>query len=126
MTPVSTPPELGALALMRLQARTLYRLDSQDRLLAEADLTAQPGEVVAAPRLVVGRTREGNLWHFRHDLGAPLRAELEALLEREPPLIPPGDPPRCAEGVRALLGGGTEWRGPAYLLPGDSDPGASW
>lgn len=108
---------------MRAQAHTLYRLDDQGRLLAEADLTAQPGEVIPAPRLFVGRTREGNLWHYRHNLGAALRNELETLLRREPPLTSPGEPPRCAARARALLECEAEWRGPAYLLPADGDPG---
>lgn len=111
------------LNLMRAQVRTLYHLDRQGQLLAEADRTAAPGAVVPAPRLFVGRTREGNLWHFRHDVSPSLQASLEALLRREPPLPAPSEPPRCAAGVGALLGGEAEWRGPAYLLPGDRDPG---
>ena len=112
-------PVPSDLDLMRLQAATLYRLDERGRILAVNEVTRPP-----APRLFLGRTRQGNVWHLRHDLSPELAGELSELLAAEPtapdlPAEPPGLP-----ALRAALAGHAplerEWRGPAYLLPPDA------
>jgi RimJ/RimL family protein N-acetyltransferase len=106
----------GELALMVRQAATLFRLDGAGRLLA----VNEPGEPTA-PRLFIGRTIEGTLWHCRHDLPAPLVAEIDALLAAEPPPVDLRDPLRCERRLRALLAAhapiASVWSGPAWWCP---------
>ena len=118
----------GDLALMRLQAATLYRLDGRGRMLAVNEAERPP-----APRVFLGRTREGNVWRLRHDLPPRLAGRLSDLLAAEPtaddlPAAGTTDDrpaePRCLAALRAALALTApverEWCGPAYLIP----PGA--
>lgn len=106
---------------MRQQARTLYEQDQWGRLYRIPDLTAPESDWEPAPRFFMGRTVAGNLWHFRHDLPAALVNELDDLCRREAPLG--AGEPQVAPAIRALLGGGEEWRGPAYLIPPQRETG---
>lgn len=106
---------------MRQQARTLYEQDQWGRLHRIPDLTAPENEWEGAPRLFMGRTVEGNVWHFRHDLSVALVNELDALCRREPPLS--AGESQLAPAIRALLGNSEEWRGPAYLIPPQRETG---
>lgn len=107
---------------MRVQARTLYEVDEQQRLRRVPDLTAPQTEWEQAPRFFLGRTPAGNIWHVRHDLPSDLMNKLDALGRTETPLQA-GSEPGLAAQVRALLGGGEEWRGPVYLLPAQAGIG---
>lgn len=85
------PTDLG---LMNIHLRTLFTHDSGSRLLFvnEPDGTRSP-----APRLFLGRTREGNVWGFHADLPKSLMEELNALCADEPPVsIEFNEPPRHA------------------------------
>jgi GNAT acetyltransferase len=117
------------LDLMRRQAATLYLLDDRRRMVAVNEATRP-----AAPRVFLGRTGEGNVWHLRHDLPPGLAGQLADLLATEPTaddLLGLGTAehrplePRCLPALRAALAPvgpvEREWRGPAYLIP----PGAS-
>jgi hypothetical protein len=107
--------------LMQVHVSALYRHDDRDRLLA----VNEPGEPrpddPPPPRLYVGRTREGLIWRFRHDLPASLVAELEPLLAAEPVAAVLSQPPRCLAALQATLARDTPltgtWSGPAWHLP---------
>jgi hypothetical protein len=107
--------------LMQIHVRALYRLDDRERLLA----VNEPGEPrpddPPPPRLYLGRTREGLIWRFRHDLPESLVAELEPLLAVEPVVADLSQPPRCLAALRATLvrhGPLTGiWSGPAWHFP---------
>lgn len=107
---------------MQRQARTLYRIDRAGRLRLIPDLTAAESEWEPAPRFFLGRTAQGNVWHFRHDLPRQVTVELDALCRSELPLQV-GQEPGIARQIREVLGAGEEYRGPAYLLPWQTDTG---
>lgn len=113
---------MDALTLMQVQARTLYQIDPAGDLHLIPDLTAPASEWEAAPRFFMGRTAQGNVWHFRHDLSAELKSKLDALCRSEPP-FQEGQEPGIAPQVREVLGGGADWHGPAYLLPPQAETG---
>lgn len=66
--------------LMVIHIQALFTHDAQSRLL----FVNEPGGGRPAPRLFLGRTREGNVWRFRADLPEALIEELEALCVDEP------------------------------------------
>lgn len=61
--------------LMAAHALALFTHDDGARLLT----VNEPSGGAPAPRLFLGRTRQGNLWRFRSDLPDVLVRELEAL-----------------------------------------------
>lgn len=65
-------------ALMEMHIQALYVHDEQTRLIAVNDW--QRG---SAPRFFLGRTSQGNVWRFRHDLPQAVCDELSALCEAE-------------------------------------------
>jgi RimJ/RimL family protein N-acetyltransferase len=109
--------------LMQIHVSALYRHDERNRLLAVNEPGhPQPGDPLP-PRLYVGRTRESLVWKFRHDLPAPLVAELEAKLAAEPVAADLSEPLRCLEALQAALARdapltGT-WSGPAWHFPAE-------
>ncbi|WP_019586959.1 GNAT family N-acetyltransferase [Deinococcus apachensis] len=111
--------------LMELQTSALFVSDRDGRLRFIREPGYEENELDPAPRLFMGRTPEGNVWRFRHDLPADLVRELEDLCRAEPVL--PGfttaaDEPRNAASIRDVLAAHTpitaEERGPAYRVPG--------
>ena len=117
---MTTPPL--SIELMRLHIRTLFRFDDEGRLLSTNETPP-----FAAPRLFLGRTREGNSWHLRHDLPAGQAAELSAMLEDEPPLGELGAEPLCLARAIVILARDLPvtaiHRGPAFVF--QSAPEAS-
>ncbi|WP_235610457.1 GNAT family N-acetyltransferase [Deinococcus aerius] len=110
--------------LMELQTSALFVSDSAGRLRFIREPGYEENELDPAPRFFMGRTPEGNVWRFRHDLTADLVRELEDLCGAEPVL--PGytaaaDEPRKAEAIREVLTSHApitaEERGPAYQIP---------
>jgi ribosomal protein S18 acetylase RimI-like enzyme len=92
---------LTDLELMNIHLRTLFTHDTGSRLLFvnEPDGTRSP-----APRIFLGRTREGNVWGVHADLQKNLIEELNALCADEPPInIEFNEPPRHAERYVRLL-----------------------
>ncbi|HEX6292901.1 MAG TPA: GNAT family N-acetyltransferase [Herpetosiphonaceae bacterium] len=69
----------------------------------------------------MGRTLEGNIWRFRHDLPVDLVRELEQLCRSEPVAANLTDPPQHAVAIRAALHAHApithEECGPAYWIP---------
>lgn len=64
---------------MRLHVEALFTRDDAGRLL----VVNEPSGAVA-PRFFLGRTANGNLWWFRHDVDAALLNDLRALCESQP------------------------------------------
>ena len=109
--------------LMQIHVSALYRHDDRNRLLAVNEPGHPRPDDPLPPRLYIGRTREGLIWRFRHDLPDSLIAELEAMLGGEPVGVDLSQPPRCLEALQATLARdapltGT-WSGPAWHFPGE-------
>lgn len=100
---------------MRLQVSNLFQLDASGRLVSTNETPP-----FAAPRLFLGRTHQGNVWHLRHDLPAGQVARLESLLENEPPLGEPDNEPGCLGPAIAILAHDQPvtsiHRGPAFVF----------
>lgn len=84
---------------MAIHIQALFTHDAHSRLL----FVNEPGGGPPAPRLFLGRTREGNLWRFRADLPETLIEELEALCADEPVGEEFHRPPRHSEAYVRLL-----------------------
>jgi len=69
----------------------------------------------------MGRTHDGNVWLFRHDIPDDLAHQLEVLCRSEPSAKDLMRPPHVASAIRAALQRHSpiirEYRGPAYLIP---------
>ena len=106
---------------MRLHLQTLFRFDSAGRLVSTNETPP-----FAAPRLFLGRTREGNSWHLRHDLPTGQAAELTAMLDDEPPLGELGAEPLCLAQAIVILARDVPvtaiHRGPAFVFESAPEP----
>jgi hypothetical protein len=103
--------------LIDRQLEVLFARDTAGRLVSTRDSAPKP-----APRVFLGRSRDGNAWALRHDVDLAIADPIERLLAAEAPLAEPmaDDTPACRVQVIELLGGlTTEHRGPAYVLPRD-------
>ncbi|MBA3946338.1 MAG: GNAT family N-acetyltransferase [Herpetosiphonaceae bacterium] len=104
------------LQLLELQADALFTHDATGRI----RWINEPGER-PAPRFFFGRTKEGNLWRFRHDVPLEVVRRLETLAAAEPVTDD-----LCAEPVHLAAYqtalqehaeiAGQSW-GPAYYFP---------
>jgi hypothetical protein len=69
----------------------------------------------------MGRTLNGNVWHFRHDLPDELVRKLEVICRSEPIAVNLTHQPHTAMQIHAALDArgplAAEERGPAYLIP---------
>ena len=109
--------------LMQIHVSALYRHDERNRLLTVNEPGDPRPDDPLPPRLYLGRTREGLIWRFRHDLPESLVAELEAMLAAEPVTADLSQPPQCLAALQARLAldgplTGT-WSGPAWHFPDD-------
>ena len=108
------------LQLMHTQIPTLYICDNDGRLRYIGEPGYAESELEPAPRFFMGRTSEGNLWAFRHDLPGSLVQALEPLCRAEPPINKWGSLPQNYEAIRSVLEAHQptlkEERGPAYWL----------
>jgi RimJ/RimL family protein N-acetyltransferase len=102
--------------MMRIHVATLFDYDADGRL----KFVREPGDPYVPPRLFMGRTLQGNVWHFRFDLPDDLTRELEFLCRSEPVASDFAHPPSVTAAIRAKLLGHApiirEERGPAYLI----------
>jgi hypothetical protein len=109
------------LQLMEIQIPTLFVCDADGRLRYIYEPGYEEAELDPAPRFFMGRTRQGNVWRFRHDLPDALVRDLEALCRTEPVAVHPADPPHNAAAIRAALHAHAPLtqieRGPAYWIP---------
>ena len=107
--------------LMQIQVSALFRHDDRNRLLAVNEPGDPRPDDPPPPRLFLGRTRDGQIWRFRHDLPEPLVAELEAILATEPVGTDLSRPPRCLGALQAALARDEPltgiWSGPAWRFP---------
>jgi len=103
-------------SLMAIQVATLFRHDERARIVA----TNEPNPS-RAPRLFVGRTRDGLVWRCRDDVPDDLAAEIGRLLAREPLDADLDSPPVWLDVLVRLLEWhapvGRIWLGPAYYAP---------
>jgi RimJ/RimL family protein N-acetyltransferase len=102
-------------SLIEVQLDVLLARDAHGRLTTTRDPERRP-----APRLFLGRSRDGNVWSVRADVDRATKAELDLLCSAEPTLAAPSAvrEPACRERAHALLAPVEgEWRGPAYVLP---------
>jgi RimJ/RimL family protein N-acetyltransferase len=110
--------------LMELHLHTLYRCDADGRLRCVNEVGEPP-----APRFYLGRTHQGNLWRFRHDLPAATAAQLDRLCRAEPPTADLARPPQHEAAIRAVLHDHApltgEYRGPAYWIAEETPPPAN-
>lgn len=106
---------MSDLELMRMHVHGLFTHDARGRMVPVNEPGGAP-----APRFFLGRTAEGSVWRFRHDVDDDLARELERLCRAEPA----GDDfrlsPGAAETYAALLAPVQRtWAGPAYHVPRD-------
>jgi hypothetical protein len=102
-------------SLIETQLDVLLARDAQGRLVATRDPAARP-----APRLFLGRSRDGNVWALRRDVDAATRDSIHRACSAEPRLAAPRADaiPACrARALELLAPVETEYRGPAYVLP---------
>ena len=111
-------PRLNDLELMELRMAALFTNDAEGHIVMNNEPEPDPDP---APRLFVGRTREGVVWRLRHDLPAAVVDELERLLAKEPPLTDPRPPPASlaalCEALSAHAPAGEIGQGPAWRFP---------
>jgi hypothetical protein len=74
-----------------------------------------------APRFFVGRTSEGTMRRFRHDIGPDIREELEVALQSDVIRKPTFDLPIDPSPYKTILDGSgavrSVWVGPAFYFP---------
>jgi RimJ/RimL family protein N-acetyltransferase len=112
---------------LEFQIPTLYVCNARGDLKFIREPGYDESELDPAPRFFMGRSKEGNLWRFRHDLPEALRLELDALCRLEPTVTNLEVEPTQAQQIRAVLEAHApikeEDRGPAFWLPeSSSDP----
>jgi hypothetical protein len=109
------------LQLINMQVAALFVCDTDGRLRYIGEPGYEESELDPAPRFWMGRTLEGNLWRFRHDLPADLVRELEQVCRSEPLAANLAEPPLTATTIRSALRAHApivyEERGPAYWIP---------
>jgi len=120
----SAPPAANGdrpadLELMRLHVEALFTHD------ANGDLTrVNEPSGAAAPRFFVGRTGDGILLRFRHDVATNVRHELEALTRDDASLIRSAEPlPNVSRYVEILARSAPverTWSGPTFTFPDPS------
>jgi RimJ/RimL family protein N-acetyltransferase len=101
---------------MELKANALFTHDAAGRIVASNE---PEGE--RAPRLFLGRTRNGNVWRFRDDLAAADVTELERLCRSEPPLREPRQRAAMYDAFCQVLSTRAPvdyvWEGPCWHFP---------
>jgi hypothetical protein len=106
---------------MDIQIPTLFVCNADGRLRYIREPGYEEAELDPAPRFFMGRTLQGNVWRFRHDLPDALIQDLEQLCRTEPMAGNLADPPHNAAAIRAALHAyepvTQEERGPAYWIP---------
>lgn len=107
-------PNSSAIDLMSVHRTTLFRQDTNNRLGA----VNEPG-FPDPPRFWMGRTVQGNQWHFHYALPPETVAAVEVLCQAEPVAQNLRQPPQHVDTIKITLGHDTpirsDYRGPAYL-----------
>jgi RimJ/RimL family protein N-acetyltransferase len=101
---------------MRLHVEALFTHDAEGQLVRVNEPAGTP-----APRFFLGRTAEGAVWRFRHDVDRDLRRDLEAAIEgdvvREHVLDSPISPSRYEDILARFAPVQRTWTGPAFSFP---------
>jgi RimJ/RimL family protein N-acetyltransferase len=101
---------------MRLHIEALFTHDAEGNL----DRVNEP-QGAPAPRLFIGRTVDGVVRRFRHDIGPDLRRELDTALHEDHlerhTLDSRLDPARYAAILGRVAPVQRTWEGPAFLFP---------
>lgn len=104
--------------LMRLHIEALFTHDAAGNLDRVNEPNGPP-----APRLFVGRTVEGVVRRFRHDIGPDVRRELDAALHDDHLERHTLDTPMDSSRYQTILGRLAPvqriWEGPAFVFPDD-------
>jgi mycothiol synthase len=74
----------SALDWLELQFETLHVSNDLRRLRLIREVGYDESELDTAPRFAMGRTEQGNIWRFRHDLPTDLMLELDGLCRAQP------------------------------------------
>jgi hypothetical protein len=102
--------------LMLLHVETLFTHDAAGDLVRVNEPDGAP-----APRFFLGRTADGAVRHFRHDVDRDLRRELDAASEDDAPrdrvVDSPIDPARYEEILARRAPVQKTWVGPAFCIP---------
>jgi RimJ/RimL family protein N-acetyltransferase len=110
------PPPISDRELMRAHIEALFTHDAAGDLVRVNELDGAP-----APRFFLGRTVEGLVRRFRHDIDDELRRELETASEdvvvRERVLDSPPDPSRYEDILARSAPVQRTWAGPAFCFP---------
>jgi hypothetical protein len=111
-------PRLRPLDLMRLHVEALFAHDAHGRLLR----VNEPGGA-AAPRFFLGRTADGDLCRFRHDVDEEVRRALAAAVRDDPGRDPLDEGASHAARYATILARAAPvertWVGPAFAFPQD-------
>ena len=103
---------------MRAHIEALFTHDAEGQLVRGNEPDAAP-----APRFFLGRTADGAVWRFRHDVDGDLRKELEAAIEndvlREQGLDSSPAPSPYQEILARSAPVQKTWTGPAFSFPQD-------
>ena len=105
--------DTGDLALLRLEAQTLFSLDTRSRIVHVNSPDNGP-----APRLYLAGCASGNILYLRNDVGDETAATIARLAAEEPPLSEPASNALHIDQYRQLLGAGDS--------PTESWPGLIW
>jgi hypothetical protein len=109
-------PEPTDLDLISLHATALFNHDPTGRITGSNEPIP-----MAAPRLYIGRSPEGNVWRFGTSVPADLASRLNEVLRHEPPASDLEAPPRCLQRLTDLLATQAPVTdvasGPAWLVP---------
>jgi hypothetical protein len=103
---------------LNIHVNILYRTDLDGRLRSINEVGEPP-----APCFYMGRTLQGNVWRFRHDVPAAAVDELDRLCRAEPLATKLDVLPQNYEAIRAVIQRHLalpelrEYRGPAYWIP---------
>jgi RimJ/RimL family protein N-acetyltransferase len=113
--PVHQTP-MGDLALMRIDADTLFTYDARGRMMRTNEPENRP-----APRLFLGRTSGGQVVRFGEAVPESIAERLAEVVERQPPTDDLRVPPSMRTAIRAILERhapiANEWGGPNYRFP---------
>lgn len=111
-------PRIRPLDLMRLHVEALFAHDARGRLLRVNEPGGAP-----APRFFLGRTVEGDVCRFRHDVDDEVRGALEAAVRDDPGPASLDATAAHAARFAAILARTASvertWAGPAFAFPWD-------
>ncbi len=114
---------LSPLQLMEIHINTLFCCDAAGRMRCVNEAGEPP-----APLFYMGRTPQGNLWRFRHDLPDPILGKVDELCREEPLAGDLASPPQHHASIKAILEElvplhqQQEYSGPVYWVPENVQP----